>query len=599
MINERTHTAFSLLTLCLVICAAGAALWIVVDASFRGLDLSDEGMYLLSATASDPQSSFHNPFGGYTKFLLQLSFNQIWLFRVLSIFLLCVTGMILGLKLARVRCTESRSQLFIYVLTGSTVAFFYFATGLITPSYNSLNVLALTLGGISCLEASRAQTLTWRKSSSVGFITALACWLGLFAKVSSAPGILLLLLASLVISRKSLQEVFRLLTGTSAFALVFFVFHIVVIEPIGITFEKITRGHENILLLDPGYSLNRAWNNFWWGSREWIIKAPTQFEIVTFMCMALVLVVLIYSRLGKKTATATRIQTLVSLGTLAILITFFVLAYNDGLWAGYSEKYINQMWAVSGLFAICAIGLCASRFLTRSVSLASDVLPPLLLLGLSVLYAFGSGNGFIAQLTGASGFIALAALYLFDSIEQKRRVGISILSLLIVVGSLQVTREARIHPYRQAPRTQQTHALEIQKGYGTLFVDFQLKELVSQLRSQMNQSGWTDGTPLLDLTSYSAGLVFVLGGRPPVTIIPTVGLYPTVNQVAEWSVSKTIEHDPDWKKAWLLLPSDAELNPPIGRPSPDVVRILGKIFPSDYEKIAESFQFAVWKPKER
>jgi hypothetical protein len=284
--------------------------------------------------------------------------------------------------------------------------------------------------------------------------------------------------------------------------------------------------------------------------------------------------------------------------SIATFSLFFYMSFTSGLWAGYSEKYINQMWAVSGLFVIALISSFAMANQLLTFSKMFDLLPLGLLFSLCCLYAIGSGNGFVAQLTGASGFIAIAAIYALDLNVANRKIGVPLLSLLLLAGSLQVTREAVVHPYRQPPRSAQTFQLTIREGYGKVYVDSQLRELVLKFRNDMSASGWTSQTRLLDLTSYSAGLVFILDGRPPLTIIPTVGIYPTVNQVAEWALRETLQSDNQWRDAWLLLPADPINADTLGRPSTDVLKVIGRTFPNDYEEVSTSYGYSIWKLKE-
>jgi hypothetical protein len=256
------------------------------------------------------------------------------------------------------------------------------------------------------------------------------------------------------------------------------------------------------------------------------------------------------------------------------------------------------MWAVSGLLMISIATLVSNKFDCNERPNQNEIFPVVILIALSVLYAFGSGNGFVAQLTGASGLIALAGFHLLASVAKHRRAITSIATVVLLLGALQVTREAQHHPYRQPPRSAQRYSLEIREGFGSVYVDIQMKQLVHELRLAMKTHGWNDNMRLLDLTRYSAGLVFMLGAKPPLTIIPTVGGYPTVNEVAEWSIAQTVMVDPEWKDAWLLLPVDAEEAPPDGRPSLGVLRALDRTFPMDYVLVAESFGFAIWKPSQ-
>jgi hypothetical protein len=174
----------------------------------------------------------------------------------------------------------------------------------------------------------------------------------------------------------------------------------------------------------------------------------------------------------------------------------------------------------------------------------------------------------------------------------------ALITLLGSIGAAETTHQGNLFPYRQASRSEQTTWLSIGAHRGSLLVDSQMKELVTSLRHSIALAGWKKNSPLLDLTKYSAGLVYLLEAQAPVTIIPTVGMYPTVDTVMNWSVGKAFEDDPTtWTNAWLLTPATNYSDVIDGRPNPAVVSLLGHQFPQDYEIVAKSFDYVIWKLK--
>jgi hypothetical protein len=581
----------------LLYCVASFTTYLIVDSSIRGLDLTDEGMYLLSATTTNRHAAFHNPFADYTSLLLSFSFQKVWLFRILGLVLLSTTGFILGFRTSELLSPSTQFSRHLFGLVGLTIPFSYYATGLITPSYNWLNVLALTLGGIACVELLHRQQLEWSDAWLVGVVGALAIWLGLFAKATTAPGILVLLISTLVVSKSKVMSWIRLICTGICTTLCMLVVHILFIESVSITLDKLRRGHEILVLLDPGYSLQRTLDNFFWGLKEWCRRSFILHtgSTVLMICAAVFAVVIRILRATGRNAYGRTTFTILS--TLALLMSM-LMSFRAGLWAGYSEKYINQMWAASGLLAI---GILVAGF---RVLLGSPALNfqgwwcATLCVVLAILYAIGSGNGFIAQLTGAVGFLNLAAMILCGEADFHRTIARPVLAACVLLGALFVTQQATIHPYRQPPRSLQTTSLYLEGGHGSVYVDDDFAEMVTELRRDLADSGWRSGSPLLDLTSYSAGLVFLLGGKSPLTIIPTVGLYPSVDAVARWSLNKTLQDDMTWRNAWILLPTNAETEAPLGRPNPSILEEIGRTFPTDYVQAAEAGGYTIWKPIE-
>lgn len=578
-----------------------ASIWIVTNC-FKGIDLTDEGMYILSATAKNQLASFHNPYADYTSLLLKLSGGQIWLFRLLGVAILEVCGCWLGLTINSVLNSSTNStRKWVLVSGGLTIGVFYYATGLITPSYNWLNLVSLVIGAVGCIRLLDTQKLNHLKCVQIGLILSISSWLGLFAKFTSALGIAIIATLVVLVTRKSLRETLFLLGSVLSFFALFVVMHNFLIEPWNVTLEKFSRGKQILILLDPGYNNTRALQNFESGVIEWFQKVPN-IDRPTSLLLIILLILTVSTSLVKHKRSITPdnvyIRSVVAASTAIALYG----TYKSGLWAGYSLKYINQMWAVSCLLIsslVLAIIACLISRTFSSLTIRKG-LSIFILFGGAVLYAIGSGNGFIAQLTGASGLILLAAVALPLALEPLLGGFISLcIAIAGAVGSAETTRQANLYPYRQAPRSVQNEWLNLGNGHGSVMVDGQLRELVLNLRSSLLEAGWEPQTPMLDLTKYSAGLLFLLDAKPPVTIIPTVGMYPTVDVVMNWAVKRTlVDEGRQWTSAWLLTPSDKLVNPTDGRPNPNVVSLLGHVFPADYQAVAESNGYTVWKPKE-
>jgi hypothetical protein len=578
-----------------------AIVWIIANC-FKGLDLTDEGMYLLSASTTNIKASFHNPYADYTGLLLQLSGGRVWLFRLAGVVLIEISGMYLGITLNRVVNSANQSlRRWCLLFSGATIGIFYYATGLITPSYNWLNLLALVLGATACTKVVQKRNLGWADVLAFSAFLTTACWLGLFAKFTSAIGISLMALAVLLLNRNTSRDFLRIGSASIGMFAIYALSHQVFIEPWSITITKFVRGHKNLLLLDPGYSNERALDNFRFGIVHWFKTVPTISIWLTVILLGLLLIsiVLRVIHVPLESKNVSRITFTV---IPVVFVIAFLVTHNDGLWAGHSAKYINQMWAVSLLLftsLVTTIALLIPSRRTREPSDHLRFLPVSVSIGAAVLYAVGSGNGFIAQLTGAAGFLLVAGSTI--SMAVPGNFGVVTAALVTVFGSfgaMETTQQANHFPYRQANRSQQNVWLSMGSHRGSLLVDNQMKKLVTELRTSMAQAGWKKNTPLLDLTKYTAGLVYLLEAEAPVTIIPTVGMYPTVDIVMKWAVGQALEDNPSvWKNAWLLTPSTAYSEVIDGRPNPDVVSLLGHTFPKDYEIVGTSYDLSIWKLK--
>lgn len=101
--SESTTALRRPVAVLLLLVAAAPSAWTIVrllrDAG-RGLDFTDEGMYLLSADAQSRVSSFHNAYGRYTRVLFLLAGRDVARFRMLGVAVLVVCAAAAGDRIA-------------------------------------------------------------------------------------------------------------------------------------------------------------------------------------------------------------------------------------------------------------------------------------------------------------------------------------------------------------------------------------------------------------------------------------------------------------------------------------------------------------------
>ena len=219
----------------------------LIFGALHGIDISDEGMYLLSAQRPTAESAFHNPFGDYTNLLYKLSFHQVWLFRVLGILILGLCGAAVTSAIYRVALQSQHKQIdrLTFALLGMNIAPFYYAIGLFTPSYNWLNLVALSLGCASiinlCNEKTRTnQAFQWTWAS----VFSIAVWIGTFAKMSTGPGLLAIFAVSFLISGPKKNDIKRFAIGSSATLIFLALFHSLFISSLSTVATKMSRGQK-------------------------------------------------------------------------------------------------------------------------------------------------------------------------------------------------------------------------------------------------------------------------------------------------------------------------------------------------------------------
>jgi hypothetical protein len=577
----------------------GTALVQLSIGSFHGLDISDEGMYLLSADQPTVKSAFHNPFGDYTGLIFKLAFYQVWLFRVIGVLALATVGGLCSIALFRLhheRLGKQQNRL-VEFLIGVIVVPFYYAIGLMTPSYNWLNLFALCLGVASIfnlVNTSLRNGSGYVKRWSVALT--IAIWLGTFAKMSTGPGLFLLFIIVFSASkpnRAMFQKVFWTALITISLLLLF---HWIVIGNPALAIEKASRGQNILIILDPRYTIDFAISDFLSGSRLWIQNTFFQGYRLPLLLIGTA-IALVTKRLSQSIHSVHKIEHFVH-GLGLILLTYFLWrGFHLSLWDGSLGHYASQFQAVSLLIPAIIFLTPFGLLLTRKKWDFQMLMSPFVLLGSVCLYGFGSNNGFAQQVTGASGLLGLFILSLSLLSSSSRMVPI-FCGLCLVLGSLNTTFERSLRPYRQLPQSEQTQRIEIREGSGPLFVDSKLAGNILDLRSQLTKSQWKPRTPLLDMTQYSAGIVFALDAKPPVTIIPTVGGMSNVDALSEWAFDYIANHqeNSEWTNAWLLMPNPRKGVACILCPNPAVLAKLGRAFPTDYKLVAESQDFLIFKP---
>ncbi len=583
----------------------------------RGLDFTDEGMYLLSADARSAESSFHNAFGRYTQVLYRLAGHDVARFRVLGVVLLVVAAAALGDRIA-VLAGRLRGHAVggpVRIASGAALVsacLHYYVLMLLTPSYNWLNLV-----GIVLMMAAVAHLIDRPVPSLARASVADLLWIGVMVvggavatmgKLSSGPlvaGLGVALLAAL--ARGSRRDRLRMLGLFAGFTGLFLTAHWVVINPLPVTVDQIRRGNTALLTLDPAYGIGNALRSVR-DAAELIVRGLLGHVGAAAALVALASAIsLLSTRLSSGSSFIPRRAYTMAPGLLtsAALVVLAKRLHDRGDWQGAGSGYSVLAWVGVSLSALALligpVAWCRAR--SASGRRGTIVLAAMVLYAMvgACSYAFGSGNGFFNQLNGGIGpLVAGVALVLVVTEPARLGLPVAVLALVMGIGARSVVIDAERFPYRQGPLAGQTQAVEIGRAGGELMVSPDTARFIHEIRSGAADAGWEPGTPLLDLSAYAATVLYILDARPPVTIIPSVGGYSTQQELAEWSVEQIVDAGDaeEWSGAWLLtLDQPAE-----GGIDPAVLSPLGRTFPADYELVG-SFDLAVrgerlslWRP---
>ncbi len=594
---------------------------VVLDSN-RGIDLTDEGMYLWSADPPHPTDLFHAPFGRYTGILYRLVGWDIARFRAIGVVLLVAAAALLGrtcvVAAGRWRRTAPTlaSQVVgaAAVAAGATTGYTLY---LLTPNYNWINLLGLLLAAAGGIEmavppSQRRRFATWAWPAC----TAIGAFLSTTGKPSSGP-VILGLTAALILTvlpgsaRERLLPVIRIAISTAAV----WMFHFVFVNGPSDTADMFGRGLDALRILDPAsYEISNALRSV----RNAVVDLPGEVVRgtggVVLAALATLLLLIRRWRAGLDDIASVSVVVLAGCcGALAL----------KGIWIGSSSGYI-VLATVGTSILLCALPLVVTarliegreedeRARTNDGEVPAEAptpagagqLPPwwaplasaTYLSLFAAAYAFGSGNGFWFQLNGGMALLfASTVLVVFVYVDlPSRRPVAGVLAVLMALGGANVLSTAREAPYRTAAMDAQTVARSVGPHGSRLLLDPDTAAYLDQLRDITYRNGFASGTPMLDFTYYSATALYDLDALVPHSLIPTVGAYGATNDLARWSIGQ-LETDL-WRDAWLLTAPD---NP--AAPDPRIVDLLGRVFPDDYELVGELTWWQrgelqqVWRP---
>lgn len=603
----------------------------VVRDGNRGVDLTDEGMYLWSADPPTPTDLFHAPFGRYTGMLYRIAGWDIARFRALGVVLLVAAALLLGrscvLAAGRWRRTTPSvaAQIIgaVIVAAGATTGYTLY---LLTPNYNWINLLGLLLAAAGGVEMAVPSPSRRRFGSWVWpTCTAVGAFVSMTGKPSSGP-VILGLTAVLVVTvgpgpyRRNALPILRLAAATA----VVWILHFLFVNGPADTAEMYRRGLDALRILDPAsYEIANAVKSVW----SAVTDLP---ERVADGTAGLVLVAAASLALTARRVRAD-VDTVAAVSVVVLVGSCTALAL-DGLWIGSSAGYV-VLATVGSSIILCTLPLAVTArllegrqrmdersalaelvgdFVDGTVDSGAirrpgtDETPPgwwapfataTYLVLFAAAYAFGSGNGFWSQLNGGLALMfagAVVLLVVYVDLPSGRPVA-GILAVVVAIGGANVLETARDSPYRTAGMDEQTIARSFGPHGSRMLLDPETAAYLDRLRGMTYGNGFSPGTPMLDFTYYSATALYDLDALVPHSLIPTVGAYAATNALARWSIEQL---EPEiWRDAWVLW---APENP--AAPDPKVVEILGRTFPDDYVLIGELTWWQrgelqqVWRP---
>lgn len=593
---------------------ASVAAWIVLDralAAGRGLDATDESLYLLAADPPSRTASWNVPWGWHTRPLYVLSGSDIARFRTAGALVLVASAALVGVMAIRASAPRpARWSTVGAALVGASGALLIYGDLLRVPAYNWVNLVGVNialLGGLGSLARDDGGGSSGRRWDGWLAICAFGLFVTIPAKPSTAPMLVVGFGAAFAVvlpRRAALIRALVLLAWCVAWVLAAIVTGVWP-RSLGRTLARTM----SLPALDDRQTVSSAVGEF--------VTLPNRLgESISDLPLAAA--VLLLAALAGVLVAATRLSPRLAKVVGALVVGLGVVA---GLHVaavplpGFTRERPVQRFALATtttgalIVVVAAVGYAlvhrrSSRAGDRRSSSRPVAAVPALLTLATFVFAFGSANTPYRQASMAAGLLLVAAWVLIVSgadNDWSARAGAALV-LAFTLALVTVTlRESRMHPYRSAPVDEQTVPLEITPGGARLMVQADLAAQVSSVRSMAAAAGWQPGTPMLGLTYRWASLLpYSLGAEVPDSLMLTLFGYPGSLEFARYNVEDLDRSR--WSGAWILISDRATVGVD-GQAQVDAVRDmlaarLGRRFPDDYSLVGQVGAVQLWRPVE-
>ena len=588
-------------------------LWLVLErilGNSRGLDLSDEGLYLLAADPPNLQAAWGFPFGWHTKPLFWLVGHDIATFRTFGALVLVVSSGWLGWAAARtvvrdpLKSWRDSSAWFAGIVAGvgAIGSLLYYSSMLRTPSYNWLNIVGIAIASATTLTLV-SRELTGRSGRWVPPLLAAASSLALFATFPAKPTTLPLMLALstllllLVIGWRSAAR----WVGWNLVLMPVWLVLAVLLRIWPTDFLQVFRLALQMPAPDPLQTSSYAVRASLLVPQD-VLRGFADIGERPALLLMLALALLAVPPLARRTWLAVRLIgfTLTTLAALAIAgVPIRVLSP-----AGEAIGLAHAPLTTASIIMLLAALLLAARLrggaeyrVDRRVRWA--VIAFLALLAL--VFSFGSGNGIYPQAAVASGFILVAAAFCLAAphIDRDRLVLVTAVLLGTALLSGAAIASGWRYPYRSAPLAEQQVITAVGTHGAELQLDQRLAETISGLRDRATPAGWHDGTPLVDVSyTWNPSIGYALGAKVPNFLQLTIFGYSAAHDITDFHLTEPYRDFP-FHDSWLLTTRNSILDPgaqsAVAFTMQKLSAVSDRAFPASYACVAAG-DFVLWRP---
>lgn len=573
----------------------------------RGIDLTDEMMYLLAASAG-PTDFIHSMWGWHTAPLLRITQGDVASFRSLGVLVLAFTAAV-GALVARASFGSTEATLgsswqhyteTFFLAAGAAFWSSLFYIGMLrSPGHNWVAVVGLTLSaaGLMALLSESGDGFGWSGPLLVG----VGCTLVLPSRpLSVIPLALVVLVRAVQLRHEDRgQQVFVRVAG-SAIGLVALALAIGA-WPLSVVYE-FARAAGTPSLVESS-TIGGALVDYSMFPIDWARRSASMARAnpeIGLLLLALFITALILRRLEihQESAGRTVVRFVLAVAPmLAIMVAGVGLALRPSLGGlGYASSVWGTIAIGSVVFAVLLTVLSRS-----GASAGNSPQVGLTFVALAAAGGIGTAGNLIGISGNSLGIIGLALLVvaLGEVNTSTQRTWISVAwSVTGVVLAVALLSAGTTQPYRMLAFAQQDEEVRILNG--ALYVDSTTAARLRELRQLSEQSGFEPGDQLIAVTlPWSSFAPVALDAERMPSLLPTVFGYPGTVEMAEFNLSLL---NGEWQDAWIIVDNarGSELYRERAHQVKSVEELLvlatGREFPSGYTCVAAGEHFQIWYP---
>jgi len=533
-----------------------------------GIDFTDESFYLVWMSNPFNYSVSATQFGFIYHPLYELLDGNITALRQANILITFGLSWALGNVFLKtvfgIQSLGSTPRLIVSaaIATASMASLVFAGMWLPTPSYNSLAFQALLIAASGLLLADKTRS---RASITGWILIGIGGWLTFMAKPTTAAALGVSSGAYLLLAGKLNIRFLMISLATSIGLLVLSALAIDGSIPgfIG----RIKDNIELAKILGSGHTLAQSLrlDDFFLGERgrDLLIAGMVAIFFATYF---------LHSKRKVLMYGGTILSMLFALTSVAII-------FHPGLVVRLTSQFQGLLlWAVPS--AVILLGFSIYRFKDLF-----QIPRPHWVLGLTFLmfphaYAFGSGNNYWVLAAGAGIFWVLAGLVLLGplSVNPKFPAMLLPLGLAVQLVTAVLVQNGIERPYRQPqPLRDNDYTLEIGRSGSMLVLSKGFGQYFFEAMEAARQAGFKKGTPMIDLSGRSPGILYAIGASN-IGQAWTMGGYPGSDKLAIEMLKKV--SCADLATAWLLVEPEG-----LGRISPEVLLSFGANMALDFEVV--------------